>query len=159
MRRISGALILALAAGAPAALPQPLWPLFVVMAALVAAAALLAVRLRSQILVVWAVLGAAATAAAGVLVRSSSACVWALGLGLVLLAGAELTFAAARPGFAPARLLRWRWEYAAAALSALGLSLIPRLPADEVPWMALLGLAAVGALVTLLALLLARSPR
>ena len=157
MIRLLGPLTLALVAVLPAALLPVMWPLFVGLAALVAGVAVVAVQSRSSAPVAWAVLGAGASAATGVLAHGPTAGVWALCLGLLLLFGAELTYAATRPQARQTRLLVWRWEYLAAALSALALSLLPRVSADLGPAASLIGLAAIGALVALLVLLAARS--
>lgn len=159
MRRLPGPLILSLVAVMPAALLPAMWPLFVGLAALVAGVAVAAVRWRSSAPVAWSVLGAGASAATGVLVHGPTAGVWALCSGLLLLLGAELTYAAARSEARQRGLVLWRWEYLAAALSALALSLLPRVSAGVGTATSLIGLAAIGALVALLALLVARSPR
>ena len=159
MRRLLGPLILALVALMPAAVLPAWWPLFVGLAALVAGVGVAAVRFRSSAPVAWAVLAAGAAAATGVLVHRSTAGVWALCFGLLLLLGAELTYAATRPEARQTGLFVWRWEYLVAGLSCLALSLLPRVSATLGPATSLIGLAAIGALVALLALLVARSPR
>jgi hypothetical protein len=159
MRRLYGPLILALVALLPAALVPLRWPLFVGLAAVVLGVAIAAVRSRSSGPVIWAVLGAGAAAATGVLVHRSAAGVWEIGLGLLLLLGAELTYAATRSEARQTGPLVWHWEYLAAALSALALSALPRVSADFGTATSLIGLAAIGALVALLVLLVARSPR
>jgi len=160
VRGLSGPLILALVAVMPTALLPAWWPLFVVLAALVAGVAVAAVRFHSPGPVVWAVVGSSAAAATGVLVHGSAAGVWALGFGLLLLLGAELTYAATRPeARRQTGLLEWRWEYLAAALSAITLSLLTHVSSDVGPAASLIGLAAIGALVALLVLIVVRSPR
>jgi hypothetical protein len=155
MKRYAGPVVVALAASMPALLRPGAWPIVATLAGLAVALAAAAVALRTARPVVWAVILVCVDATVTLLEEGKSAYVWALSLALLLMLGAELTYAGAHDaGDWP-----WRREHVMAALVALVLTVLGGLSIGMSSTLSYLGIAAIGVLVMLLALLVVRSAR